>query len=89
MQARRRLLRWGSWFAIVNAGVLSVVGIRYLWYYAAAGLSAAWIYVVPALASQIARFAVVPFLLLLPVILLVPLAADHRAPRGLALGSTV
>ncbi len=29
MAARRRLLRWGSWFALVNAGVLALVGLRY------------------------------------------------------------
>jgi membrane-anchored protein YejM (alkaline phosphatase superfamily) len=38
---RRRLLRWGSWFAAANAALLGVVGLRYLWYYAALGPSAA------------------------------------------------
>jgi membrane-anchored protein YejM (alkaline phosphatase superfamily) len=33
MSARRRLCRWGSWFAVANAGLLAVVGLRYLWDY--------------------------------------------------------
>ena len=41
MSARRRLLRWGSWFAVVNAALLAFVGLRYLWYYVALGPSVA------------------------------------------------
>jgi len=86
--ARRRLLRWGSWFALVNAGVLALVGLRYLWYYAAVGPSVAWIYALAAFVGQMAVFAFVPFLLLLPVILLVPWPRII-VPLGVCLGSTV
>jgi len=86
--ARRRLLRWGSWFALVNAGVLALVGLRYLWYYAAVGPSVAWIYAPAAFVGQMAVFAFVPFLLLLPVILLVPWPRII-VPLGVCLGSTV
>src|SRR4030095_10234493 len=85
---RRRLLRWASGFAFVNAGVLALVGLRYLWYYAAAGLSAAWIYALAAFVGQMAVFAFVPFLLLLPVILLLPWPRII-VPLGVCLGSTV
>ena len=88
MGARRRLLRWGSWFALVNAGVLALVGLRYLWYYAAVGPSVAWIYALAAFVGQMAVFAFVPFLLLLPVILLLPWPR-LIVPLGVGLGSIV
>ena len=62
MAARRRLLRWGSWFALVNAGVLALVGLRYLWYYAAVGPSVAWVYALGAFVGQMAIFAFIPLL---------------------------
>jgi membrane-anchored protein YejM (alkaline phosphatase superfamily) len=86
--ARRRLLRWGGWFALVNAGVLALVGLRYLWYYAAVGPSVAWIYALAAFVGQMAVFAFLPLLLLLPVILLIPWPRII-VPLGVCLGSTV
>jgi len=50
--ARRRLLRWGSWFAVANAVLLGVVGLRYLWYYSALSPSLAWVYAVLAYVAQ-------------------------------------
>ena len=69
---RRRLLRWGSWFAAANAGLLALVGLRYLWYYASLGPSVGWLYAVPAFVGQMSVLAYVPFLALVPVILLLP-----------------
>jgi membrane-anchored protein YejM (alkaline phosphatase superfamily) len=86
--ARRRLLRWGGWFALVNAGVLALVGLRYLWYYSAVGPSVAWIYALAAFVGQMAVFAFVPLLLLVPVILLLP-SPRLIVPLGVGLGSTV
>lgn len=72
MGARRRLLSWGSWFAGANAVLLGVVGLRYLWYYAALGRAAAWAYAVPAYVGQMSVLAYLPYLLLVPVIVLLP-----------------
>ena len=72
MAARRRLCRWGSWFALANAGLLVLVGLRYLWYYAWLRPSVAWIYAGLALMGQMSVFACVPFLFLVLVIVLVP-----------------
>src|SRR5947209_14033305 len=44
MGARKRILRWAGWFAVANAVLLMVVGLRYLWYYSALTPSPAWIY---------------------------------------------
>jgi uncharacterized protein len=72
VSARRRLLRWGSWFAVANAALLAVIGLRYLWYYSALTPSVAWVYAVLAYVGQMTALAYIPFLLLVPVILLVP-----------------
>ena len=73
MSARWRLLRWGSWFAIANAAVLAIVGLRYLWYYSTLGPSPAWVYAILAYVGQMSALAYLPFLLLLaPAIALLP-----------------
>ena len=73
MSARRRLLRWANWFGVANAALLLLVGLRYLWPYAALGPSVAWIYAALAYVSHLSVLAYTPFLLLLiPVIVLVP-----------------
>jgi membrane-anchored protein YejM (alkaline phosphatase superfamily) len=88
MSPRRRLLRWASLFAAVNAGLLILVGLRYLWSYAWLGPSVAWIYAGLALAGQMSVFAYVPFLALVPVIVLIP-RPRVVMPLGVLLGSTV
>src|SRR5262249_61199273 len=70
--ARRRLLRWGIWFALLNLGLLVLVGARYLWYYLTLGPSPGWIYATLAFVGQMSIFAYLPFLILVPVILLLP-----------------
>ncbi len=75
MGARTRLLRWGSWFAVANAALLAVIGLRYLWYYAALGPSAAWAYAVLAYVGHLSVLAYLPYLLLVPLIGLFPWAS--------------
>src|SRR5512147_726329 len=84
--ARRRLLRWGSWFAAANVALLGVVGLRYLWYYAALGSSAAWGYAVLAYLGQLSVLACVPYLLLVPLIVLLP-RSSVVLPVGVLLAS--
>ena len=86
MSARRRLLRWGSWFALLNAALLGVVGLRYLWYYVALGPSVAWIYAALAYVGHLSALAYIPFLLLVPVIVLIP-RPRVILPVGVALAS--
>jgi membrane-anchored protein YejM (alkaline phosphatase superfamily) len=86
MSARRRLLRWGSWFAVVNAALLAFVGLRYLWYYVALGPSVAWVYAALAYVGQLSALAYIPFLLLVPVIVLTP-RPRVILPVGVALAS--
>ena len=88
MEARRRLLRWGGWFALVNAGLLALVGLRYLWYYATLGPSVAWVYAALAFVGQMSALACVPFLLLVPLIVLIP-RPRLIVPLGVFLGSAV
>jgi len=84
---RRRLLRWGSWFAVANAVLLGLIGLRYLWTYAEPVLSVAWLYVVVAYIGHWATFAYLPFLLvLLPVTLLLP-RPRLVLPLGVLLGA--
>jgi membrane-anchored protein YejM (alkaline phosphatase superfamily) len=85
---RRRLLRWGSWFALVNAGLLALVGLRYLWYYFALGPSVAWIYATLAFVGQMSALAYIPFLVLVPLMMLIP-RPRLIVPLGVFLGSTV
>ena len=48
MSARRRLLRWANWFAVVNAALVGIVGLRYLWYYSPLEPLVGWPYAVVA-----------------------------------------
>ncbi len=86
MSARRRLCRWGSWFAVANAGLLAAVGLRYLWHYSPLEPVVAWVYAVIAYIGHLSALAYMPFLLLLPVILLVP-RPQIVLPLGVALAS--
>ncbi len=88
MSARRRLCRWGSWFAVANAALLAVIGLRYLWYYSALTPSVAWVYAVLAYVGQMTALAYIPFLLLVPVMLLVP-RPGVILPLGVFLASVV
>ena len=87
MSARRRLLRWASWFAVVNAGLLALIGLRYLWYYVHLSPSVAWVYALLTFVGHFAALAYLPFLVVLvPVILIVPWAR-LVVPTGVVLAS--
>ena len=82
MSARRRLLRWANRFALVNAALLALVGLRYLWYYFALTPSPAWLYAIVAFMGHVAMLAYIPFVLVLvPVTMLIP-----RPPVVLSFG---
>ncbi len=87
MSNRRRLLRWGSRFALANAALLAVIGLRYLWHYMAAAGMVAWPYVLVAYLAHWVLLAFVPFgLVLVPVTLLLP-RPPLVLPLGVALGA--
>ena len=70
---RRRLLRWANGFALVNAAILAVIALRYVWQYSPTlSPGVAWAYAVVAYVSHIALLAYVPLLLLLPLTLILP-----------------
>ena len=87
MSGRRRLLRWAGWFALVHAGVLAIIGLRYLWFYVQFSPSVAWTYALLAYVGHLSVLAYLPFLLIVvPVILLVPWPR-LVVPLGVALAS--
>jgi len=84
---RRRLFRWLGWFAAVNAALLAIIGLRYLWLYAAVGRTVSWSYVLVAYVGHLSALAGIPLLVLLvPVAALVP-RARLVLPLGVALAS--
>jgi len=84
---RRRLLRWVGWFAVVNAALLALVGLRYLWHYAALGRAVSWSYAFVAYVGHLSALAGIPLLLLLaPVVALLP-RPRLVLPLGVVLGS--
>jgi membrane-anchored protein YejM (alkaline phosphatase superfamily) len=87
MGARRRILRWAGSFAVANAVLLMVVGLRYLWYYSALTPSTAWLYAIVAYVGHLSVLACVPLLLLLfPVMMLIP-QSRVILPFGVVLAS--
>ena len=87
MSGRRRLLRWAIRFALVNAGLLGVIGLRYLWHYVVAAGAVAWPYVLVAYVAHWALLASVPFaLVLVPLTLLRP-RPGLVLPTGVAIGA--
>jgi hypothetical protein len=84
---RRRLLRWGSWFAVANAGLVALIGVRYLWQYTAPSTPVAWLYVLAATAGHWAALAYLPFLAVVaPLGLLAP-RPRAVVPLGVGLAS--
>src|SRR6266498_2014984 len=72
MTPRRRLYRWVGWFALGNAALLALIGLRYLWYYSRLAPSTGWIYALIAFLGHMGALACLPLLLLVPLILLIP-----------------
>jgi uncharacterized protein len=86
VSSRRRLLRWASWFAVANAALLAIIGLRYLWLYVRLSPSVAWGYAGLAYVGHVSALAYLPCLLvLMPVILLCP-RPRLVVPLGVALG---
>lgn len=70
---RVRLLKWASWFAVLNAAVMGIVALRYLLRFPFPDDPVAILYVFLAYTGQFTLLAYLPFLLLLlPLALLVP-----------------
>jgi len=87
VSARRRLIRWVSWFSVANAGILGLVGLRYLWYYSPLAPPIGWAYALLAYVGHVTSLAYIPLLtLLVPVILLIP-RARVVLPLGVALAA--
>ena len=87
MSPRRRLLRWIGWFGAVNAALLALVGLRYLWHYAALGRAVSWSYALVTYVGHLSALACIPLLVLLvPLVALVP-RPRLVIPLGVLLGS--
>ncbi len=72
-QTRSQLWRWLGWFAMANAVVLGVIGLRYMGSGPVAGTALAWVYLVSIYVSNYSWLALLPLLVLLtPVILVRP-----------------
>src|SRR4029453_12071577 len=87
VSSRRRLLRWASWFAVANAALLAIIGLRYLGLYVRLSPpSVAWGYALLAYVGHVSALAYLPCLLVLvPVMLLCPWPR-LVVPLGVALG---
>jgi len=87
VSSRRRLLRWASWFAVANAALLAIIGLRYLGLYVRLSPpSVAWGYALLAYVGHVSALAYLPCLLVLvPMILLCPWPR-LVVPLGVALG---
>ena len=89
MKPRRRLLRWTNWFVVVNVAVLAIVGVPYLWHYAALGRSVSWSYAIVAYVGHLGALAFLPLLvLLLPAVALIP-RARFVLPLGVVCAGAV
>src|SRR5438046_571991 len=72
MTSRSRLLRWANWFALVNAALLGIVGLRYLWYYSPLEPLVGWVYAGFAYTGHLSGLAYIPLFMLVPVMILIP-----------------
>jgi membrane-anchored protein YejM (alkaline phosphatase superfamily) len=70
---RNLLFRWMGWFALANAIVLAVVGLRYFQGFSAGGTALSWIYLLLVYPAHHVLLAVLPlFLLVAPLVWLRP-----------------
>ena len=69
---RRQLLRWANGFALANAALFAIVGLRYLWYYSPLEPLLGWTYAGLAFVGHLSALAYAPLVLLVPVMLLIP-----------------
>lgn len=72
-ETRRQLFRWLGWFAMANAVIFGLIGLRYLSGSAGGTTPLAWVYLVTIYVSHHSWLALLPLLFALsPVILLKP-----------------
>lgn len=70
---RKMIFRWMGWFALANALVLAVVGLRYFQGFTPGGTGLSWIYLLLVYPAHHVLLAVLPlFLILTPIVLLRP-----------------
>jgi membrane-anchored protein YejM (alkaline phosphatase superfamily) len=70
---RRQVFRWMGWFAMANALVLAVVGLRYFQGFSPGGTPLSWIYLLLVYPAHHVLVAVIPlFLVLTPIVLVRP-----------------
>lgn len=69
---RAVLLRWAGWFFITNAGLMAIMGLRYLIHYPFPDEFLGQLYTVVAYLGQFTLLGGAPLLLLAPLILLLP-----------------
>jgi len=70
---RRQLFRWMGWFAMANALVLAVVGLRYFQGFTPGGTSLSWLYLLLVYPAHHVLVAVIPlFVVLTPIVLVRP-----------------
>ncbi len=82
LQPRSQLWRWLGWFAMANAVILGLIGLRYLGGGLGGHTALAWVYLVTIYISHHSWLALLPLLLLLtPVILIRP---SYRLVKTLA-----
>ncbi len=73
IQSRRQLFRWLGWFAMANAVVFGLIGLRYLSGGPDGSSALAWVYLVTIYISHHSWLALLPLLVLVsPIILLKP-----------------
>ena len=71
--SRRTLFRWLGWFAMANAGVLALIGLRYFSGYSPSDSWLAWLYLMTVYIAHHVMLAVIPlFLVVAPVVLVWP-----------------
>jgi len=82
LQPRSQLWRWLGWFAMANAVILGLIGLRYLGGGLGGHTALAWVYLVTIYISHHSWLALLPLLVLLtPVILIRP---SYRLVKTLA-----
>lgn len=79
---RRQLFRWMGWFALANALLLAIIGLRYFSGFTPGGTLLSWVYLLLVYPAHHLMLAVVPlFLVVTPLVLIWP---ARRRVTGLA-----
>ena len=90
IQTRRKLFRWLAWFAMANAIVFALIGLRYLGAGTVPSTPLAWVYLLTIYISHHAWLALLPLLILVsPLILLRPSLKWVRVLSVLVIASMI